>query len=87
MRPQDLPPYSTVQRHFHDWRDSGLLQIIPVALASMGGEQGGLIHFFTPSSIPCRQFDTKAMALLSRGACLSDLCSPGPDILAGAAGF
>ena len=22
--PRDLPPYSTVQRYFHDWRDSGL---------------------------------------------------------------
>jgi len=26
--PKDLPPYSTVQRYFYDWRDSGLLQII-----------------------------------------------------------
>jgi len=28
MPPKDLPPYSTVQRHFHDWRDSGLLHAI-----------------------------------------------------------
>ena len=26
MSPSDLPPPSTVQRHFHDWRDRGLWQ-------------------------------------------------------------
>lgn len=31
--PKDLPPYSTVQRYFYDWRDSGLLQTIRFALA------------------------------------------------------
>jgi len=33
MLPKDLPPYSTVQRHFHDWRDSGSLRTIRFALA------------------------------------------------------
>ena len=26
MLPNDFPPLSTVQRYFHDWRDSGLLR-------------------------------------------------------------
>ena len=33
MLPKDLPPYSTVQRYFYDWRDSGLLQTIRFTLA------------------------------------------------------
>ena len=33
MLPKDLPPSSTVQRYFYDWRDSGLLQTIRFALA------------------------------------------------------
>ena len=33
MLPKDLPPYSTVQRYFYDWRDSGLLQTIRFNLA------------------------------------------------------
>jgi transposase len=33
MLPKDLPPYSTVQRYFYNWRDSGLLQTIRFALA------------------------------------------------------
>ena len=28
MLPKDLPPPSTVQRYFYDWRDSGLLRTI-----------------------------------------------------------
>lgn len=31
--PKDFPPYSTVQRYFYDWRDSGLLQTIRFHLA------------------------------------------------------
>ena len=31
--PKDLPPYSTVQRYFYDWRDSGLWRTIRFALA------------------------------------------------------
>lgn len=31
--PKDLPSCSSVQRCFYDWRDGGLLQTIPVALA------------------------------------------------------
>ena len=31
--PKDLPPYSTVRRYFHDWRDSSLWQTIRFALA------------------------------------------------------
>ena len=31
--PKDFPPYSTVQRYFYDWRDSGLSQTIRFALA------------------------------------------------------
>lgn len=33
MLPKDFPPYSTVQRYFYDWRDSGLLQTIRFTLA------------------------------------------------------
>ena len=33
LLPKDFPPYSTVQRYFYDWRDSGLLQTIRFALA------------------------------------------------------
>ncbi len=33
MLPKDLPPYSTVQRYFYDWRDSGLLHTIRFNLA------------------------------------------------------
>ncbi len=33
MLPKDLPPYSTVQRCFYDWRDSGPLQTIRFTLA------------------------------------------------------
>ena len=33
MLPKDFPPYSTVQRYFYDWRDSGMLRTIPFALA------------------------------------------------------
>ena len=33
MLPKDLPPSSTVQRYFYDWRDSGLLQTIRFNLA------------------------------------------------------
>ena len=32
MLPKDFPPYSTVQRYFHAWRDHGLLQTIRFAL-------------------------------------------------------
>jgi len=28
MLPKEFPPYSTVQRYFYDWRDSGLLLTI-----------------------------------------------------------
>ena len=33
MLPSDLPPPSTVQRYFYDWRDSGLLHTIRFNLA------------------------------------------------------
>ena len=33
MLPRDLPPYSTVQRYFYDWRDIGLLETIRFTLA------------------------------------------------------
>lgn len=41
MLPKDLPPYSTVQRYFYDWRDSGLLQTIRFALAMATRELEG----------------------------------------------
>ncbi len=31
--PTDFPPYSTVQRYFYDWRDSGLLETMRFMLA------------------------------------------------------
>lgn len=31
--PRDFPPYSTVQRYFYDWRDSGLLESMRFMLA------------------------------------------------------
>jgi transposase len=39
--PKDFPPYSTVQRYFYDWRDSGLLQTIRFALAMEARELEG----------------------------------------------
>lgn len=39
--PKDLPPDSTVQRHFCDLRDSGLLQTIRLALATAARELEG----------------------------------------------
>jgi len=33
MLPKDFPPYSTAQRYFYDWRDSGLLQTMRFMLA------------------------------------------------------
>ncbi|MEO1316746.1 MAG: IS5 family transposase [Pseudomonadota bacterium] len=33
MIPREFPPYSTVQRYFYDWRDSGLLHTIRFTLA------------------------------------------------------
>jgi len=33
MLPKDFPPYSTAQRYFYDWRDSGLLQTMRFILA------------------------------------------------------
>ena len=33
MIPKDLPHYSTVQRYFYDWRDSGLLETMRFMLA------------------------------------------------------
>jgi len=33
MLPKEFPPYSTVQRYFYEWRDSGLLQTIRFTLA------------------------------------------------------
>jgi transposase len=33
MLPKDFPPYSTVQRYFYDWRDSGLLKTMRFTLA------------------------------------------------------
>jgi transposase len=33
MLPKDFPPYSTVQRYFYDWRDSGRLQTMRFMLA------------------------------------------------------
>lgn len=33
MLPKEFPPYSTTQRYFYDWRDSGLLQTMRFMLA------------------------------------------------------
>ncbi|CAM1656352.1 Transposase IS4-like domain [Bartonella choladocola] len=33
--PKDFPPYSTVQHHFYNWRDSGLLSLINEALVEV----------------------------------------------------
>ena len=41
MMPKDLPPPSTVQRYFHDWRDSGLLRTISNHLVMAGREPEG----------------------------------------------
>ena len=30
--PKDFPPFTTVQRYFYDWRDSGLLQTLRICL-------------------------------------------------------
>ena len=41
MLPKDFPPTSTVQRCFHDWRDSGLWQTIRFSLAMATREPEG----------------------------------------------
>lgn len=41
MLPKDLPPPSTVQRYFYDWRDSGLLRTISNNLVMAGRELEG----------------------------------------------
>lgn len=41
MLPKDLPPPSTVQRYFYDWRDSGLLRTISNHLVMAGRELEG----------------------------------------------
>lgn len=41
MLPKDLPPPSTVQRYFYDWRDSVLLRTISTHLVMAGRELEG----------------------------------------------
>jgi len=41
MLPKDLPPYTTVQRYFYPWRDSGLLQQINHVLVMQTREHDG----------------------------------------------
>ncbi len=41
MLPKDLPPASTVQRYFYDWRDRGLWQVISNALVMAARELEG----------------------------------------------
>ena len=41
MLPKDFPPYTTVQRYFYPWRDSGLWQTINHALVMQAREAEG----------------------------------------------
>jgi transposase len=41
MLPKDFPPYTTVQRYFYPWRNSGLLQQINHVLVMQAREQDG----------------------------------------------
>ena len=41
MLPNDFPPPSTVQRYFHDWRDSGLLRTMNHHLVMEARELAG----------------------------------------------
>lgn len=41
MLPKDLPPHSTVQRYFYDWRDSGLWRTISNSLVMSARELEG----------------------------------------------
>jgi transposase len=41
MLPKDLPPHSTVQRYFYDWRDSGLWRTISNSLVMAARELEG----------------------------------------------
>jgi transposase len=41
MLPKDFPPYTTVQRYFYPWRDSGLLRHINHVLVMQAREQEG----------------------------------------------
>ena len=41
MLPKDFPPYTTVQRYFYPWRDSGLLRQINHVLVMQAREQEG----------------------------------------------
>ena len=53
--PKDFPPYSTVQRYFHDWRDSGLWQTIRFNLAMDVRELEGREASPTAGVIPSRR--------------------------------
>lgn len=48
MPPKDLPPPSTVQRYFHDWRDSGLWRTISNHLVMAARELEG--HEASPTA-------------------------------------
>src|SRR5271163_3472568 len=41
MLPKDFPPYTTVQRYFYPWRNSGLLRQINHVLVMQAREQDG----------------------------------------------
>jgi transposase len=41
MLPKEFPPYTTVQRYFYPWRDSGLLRQINQVLVMVAREQQG----------------------------------------------
>ena len=48
MLPKDFPPYTTVQRYFYPWRDSGLLRQINHVLVMEAREQ----RSYRPSAAP-----------------------------------
>ncbi len=59
MLPKDFPPYSTVQRYFYDWRDSGLLKTMRFMLAMETRELEGREAQPTAGAIDSKTVKTK----------------------------
>ncbi|QKV18288.1 IS5 family transposase [Oricola thermophila] len=41
MLPKEFPPFTTVQNHFYDWRDNGILRSISNTLVARAREKNG----------------------------------------------
>jgi transposase len=68
MRPEDLPPVSTVQCYFHDWRNSGLWREIGSMLVMRARAPAGREASPTAGAIDSQSVKTTE----SRGVCGDD---------------